>query len=44
MELLLGDGPSDGFPLAPMEWQQAAAQHDHPLIIPDELFEAVFQD
>jgi hypothetical protein len=44
MEFVLGAGPSDGFPLGPLEWQQTAAQHHGPLSVPDALFEAVFPD
>ena len=44
LECVLGAGPSIAFPLGPAAWQQAAAQHESGLAVPDELFELVFPD
>lgn len=44
LECSLGPGPTGQFPMGPQEWQEAVADLDHPVEVPDELFEIVFQE
>lgn len=44
LECLLGGGPSTGFPIDPIIWQEAARSAGGTLLIPDALFEVVFPD